>query len=129
MITIGKVSGLTGCHIETIRLYEKEGLLPTPGRTEGGHRLYSPEHTDRLICSRRCRELGFSMADIRQLLSLVDGEEVTCERVKSIVDAHLAEMRLKIVDLQTMENMLHELSDSCTGGDVPEGPIIEALQP
>ena len=129
MITIGKVSGLTGCNIETIRFYEKEGLLPSPGRTEGGHRLYSPEHTDRLIFIRRCRELGFSMADIRQLLSLVDGQEVTCERVKGIVDAHLVETRSKIADLQKMENTLNELSDSCAGGDVPDCPIIEALQP
>ena len=115
MITIGKASNLTGCHIETIRFYEKEGLIPAPDRTAGGHRLYTSAATDRLIFIRRCRELGFAMADIRQLLSLVDGQEVTCERVKSIVTAHLSETRKKIADLRRMETMLSELSDSCSG--------------
>ncbi len=129
MVTIGKASALSGCKIETIRFYEKEGLIPPPQRTEGGHRLYPPAATDRLIFIRRCRELGFAMVDIRQLLSLVDGQEVTCERVKRIVDAHLSETREKIADLRKMENILCDLSESCGGGDVPDCPIIEALQP
>lgn len=129
MITIGKASALTGCNIETIRFYEKKGLIPAPNRTDGGHRLYSPAATDRLIFIRRCRELGFGMLDIRQLLSLVDGQEVTCERVKSIVDAHLLATRERIADLRRMEDMLRDLSESCGGGDVPDCPIIEALQP
>ena len=83
-LSIGKVSAKTGCNIETIRFYEKETLLPAPDRTEGGHRLYSTKLVERLVFIRRSRELGFSMAEIRQLLSLVDGEQVSCERVKQI---------------------------------------------
>ena len=128
LLTIGKTSAATGCNIETIRFYEKEGLLPEPQRTQGGHRLYTQEQTERLIFIRRCRELGFSMADIRQLLSLVDGQEVTCERVKTILDAHLAQTKEKLADLRKMERTLFTLSESCDGSDVPDCPIIEALQ-
>ena len=93
MLTIGKVSSATGCNIETIRFYEKEGLLPAPARSSGGHRLYSAALVDRLSFILRCRNLGFSMPDVRQLLSLVDGHEVTQERVKGIVNEHLAATR------------------------------------
>ncbi len=95
MLTIGKVSAQTGCNIETIRYYEKEGLMPAPDRTPGGHRQYSDVLVDRLRFIRRCRELGFSTLDTRQLLSLVDGQEVTRDRVKHIVDEHLNETRAK----------------------------------
>lgn len=128
MLTIGKVSAQTGCNIETIRYYEKEGLMPAPDRTPGGHRQYSDVLVDRLRFIRRCRELGFSTLDTRQLLSLVDGQEVTRDRVKHIVDEHLNETRAKITDLQKMEQTLSALSTSCAGGDVPDCPIIETLQ-
>ena len=72
MLSIGRVAAETGCHIETIRYYEKEGLLPAPERTKGGHRLYTRQMVERLLFIRRSRELGFSMGEIRQLLSLVD---------------------------------------------------------
>lgn len=127
-LSIGKVAARTGCNIETIRFYEKEGLLPPPGRTEGGHRLYTTEMVGRLVFVRRCRELGFSMAEIRQLLSLVDGDQVSCERVKDIADQHLLDIRSKIADLRKMERTLRDLSSQCSGDDVPQCPIIEVLQ-
>jgi MerR family mercuric resistance operon transcriptional regulator len=127
-LSIGKVSAKTGCNIETIRFYEKETLLPAPDRTEGGHRLYSTKLVERLVFIRRSRELGFSMAEIRQLLSLVDGEQVSCERVKQIADQHLRDVRAKIGDLKRMEKTLDELSNRCSGEDVPQCPIIEELQ-
>ena len=83
---------------------------------------------DRLSFILRCRNLGFSMPDVRQLLSLVDGHEVTQERVKGIVNEHLAATREKIADLRKMELTLAALADSCDGDDVPHCPIIEALQ-
>lgn len=128
MLTIGKVSVATGCNIETIRFYEKEGLLPAPARSAGGHRLYSAALVDRLGFILRCRNLGFSMSDVRQLLSLVDGHEVTQERVKGIVSEHLSATREKIADLRKMEATLATLADSCNGDDVPHCPIIEVLQ-
>ncbi len=127
-LSIGKVAAQTACNIETIRFYEKEGLLPPPGRTEGGHRLYTTEMVGRLVFVRRCRELGFSMAEIRQLLSLVDGDQVSCERVKDIADLHLVDIRSKIVDLRKMERTLRDLAGQCSGDDVPQCPIIEVLQ-
>ncbi len=127
-VTIGKVARKTGCNIETIRYYEKESLLPQPGRTEGGHRLYTIAMVERLVFIRRCRELGFSMAEIRGLLSVVDGEQVSCERVKQIAEIHLHDIRTKIADLRKMERTLRDLSNQCSGKDVPECPIIDVLQ-
>ena len=127
-LSIGKVAAQTGCHIETIRFYEKEGLLPAPGRTEGGHRLYTKAMVERLVFVRRSRELGFSMDEIRQLLSLVDREQVSCERVQNIAELHLADIRSKIADLRKMERSLGELSLRCSGEDVPDCPIIRVLQ-
>jgi len=127
-VTIGKVARQTGCNIETIRYYEKESLLPQPGRTEGGHRLYTIAMVERLVFIRRCRELGFSMEEIRRLLSVVDGEQVSCERVKHIAETHLRDIRSKIADLKKMERTLRDLSSQCSGEDVPECPIIEVLQ-
>ena len=127
-LTIGKVATKTGCHIETIRFYEKEGLLPPPNRTEGGHRLYTSDMVGRLVFIRRSRELGFSMNEIRQLLTLVDGEQVSCERVKAIADEHRRDIRSKIADLRKMERTLRELSGQCSGENVPECPIIDVLQ-
>ena len=74
---IGALSAQTGVIIETIRYYEHEGLMPAPPRTAGGHRSYSEDHLKRLTFIRRCRELGFSMAEIRGLLALVDGGSYT----------------------------------------------------
>ena len=127
-LSIGKVAAQTGCHIETIRFYEKEALLPAPGRTEGGHRLYTKVMVERLVFIRRSRELGFSMAEIRQLLSLVDGEQVSCELVQNIAELHLGDIRSKIADLRKMERSLRELSLRCSGEDVPDCPIIQVLQ-
>jgi MerR family mercuric resistance operon transcriptional regulator len=128
MLSIGKVATETGCQIETIRYYEKEGLLPTPERTSGGHRLYTDQMVERLQFVRRCRELGFSMGEIRQLLSIVDGEHVSCERVKNIALEHLQDIQSKIQDLVKMERILRDLTDQCSGKDVPNCPIVDALQ-
>lgn len=81
-----------------------------------------------IIDCRRCREIGFSLDEIRDLLSLVDGEQASCERVKHIADDHLRDIRAKIADLRKMERTLDALSTQCSGDDVPECPIIEALQ-
>jgi MerR family mercuric resistance operon transcriptional regulator len=127
-IGIGELSKQTGCKIETIRYYEQKSLLPKPPRTDGGHRLYSEEMRGRLLFIRRSRELGFSMDEIRGLLSLVDGEQVSCERVKSMAEEHLRDIRAKISDLRRMQRTLSDLASRCSGEDVPDCPIIETLQ-
>ena len=125
---IGKLSRRGGCKIETIRYYERVGLVPEPPRTEGGHRLYDDGHLRRLVFIRRSRDLGFSIEEVRGLLSLVDGGEYTCGEVKEITVEHLRTIRKKIADLRRLEKTLAEISAKCEGGAVPECPVIDALQ-
>lgn len=127
-IGIGELSKRTSCKVETIRFYEHQGLLPKPPRTDGGHRLYNAEMVGRLLFIRRSRELGFSMEEVRQLLSLVDGKQISCERVKTIAEEHLQDIRTKIADLRKMQRTLVDLAGRCSGKDVPECPIIDMLQ-
>lgn len=125
--TIGWLSGQTGCNIETIRYYERIGLMPAPPRTEGGHRLYDEEHARRLTFIRRSRELGFTLEDVRGLLGLVDGGNYTCSEVKALTLGHRREVREKIADLRRLERTLGQISAQCEGGSIPDCPIIDAL--
>ncbi|GJL51316.1 MAG: MerR family transcriptional regulator [Nitrospirales bacterium] len=124
---IGTLSKQTGCNIETIRYYERIGLLPKPRRTEGRHRLYTRDQLKRLVFIRRSRELGFSLNEIRALLRLVDGKRYTCQEVKTIMEKHLGEVSEKISDLRRLQKTLNTISSQCEGGVVPDCPIIEAL--
>ncbi len=127
MVTIGGLSKQTGCNIETIRYYERIGLLPKPPRTEGGHRLYEREQIKRLVFIRRSRELGFSLDEIRTLLRLVDGKRYTCQEVKNLMEEHIGDIKKKITDLKRLQKTLGEISAQCQGGQIPECPIIDAL--
>lgn len=124
----GTLAQRSGVNLETIRYYEKISLLPQPNRSEGGHRVYDEEDLRRLSFIRRCREMGFSLKEIRGLLSLVDGEQISCKKVKGIADEHLQDIRAKISDLKKIERTLSTLSASCSDEEVRECPIIEALQ-
>jgi MerR family mercuric resistance operon transcriptional regulator len=124
---IGALSEQTGCNIETIRYYEREGLLPNPPRTEGGHRVYDEQHLKRLTFIRRSRELGFSLEEVRGLLRMVDGEHYTGAEVKSLTLDHLKDVRGKLADLKKLEKVLKQLADRCTGDATPDCPIVEAL--
>lgn len=126
--TRGLLAKRSGVNAETIRYYEKVSLLPVPARSEGGQRIYGESDFQRLSFIRRCREMGFTLDEIRKLLSLVDGEQVSCKQVKQMADDHLIEIRAKIADLRKIENVLSTLSADCSGDDVPECPIMEALQ-
>lgn len=125
-LTIGALSERTGVNIETIRYYEREGLLPAAPRTEGGHRVFSETHLRRLLFIRRSRALGFSGAEVQALLGLVDGG-YTCGEVRDLTLTHLAEVRAKVADLQRLEKTLETISSKCAGGGVPDCPVIEAL--
>lgn len=124
---IGALSKLTNCNIETIRYYERIGLLTPPPRTQGGHRQYSDEDVKRLTFVRRGRELGFTLEEVRELLTLVDGGHYTCEEVKTITLAHIDDVRRKIADLRTLYKVLKYTAAECSGGNVPECPIIDVL--
>ncbi len=113
-------------NIETVRYYERVGLLPEPPRSEGGHRLYAREHLDRLAFIRRSRELGFTLEAVRNLLGLVEGGH-SCGEIRDAALAHVKDIRRKIADLRRMERTLSETAARCEGGAAPECPIIEVL--
>jgi len=126
-LTIGTLSERAGCHIETIRYYERIGLMPRPARSEGGHRLYGEEQVKRLGFIRRSRELGFTLDQVRTLLRLVDGRRYTCAQVKRVTVEHLDEIHRKVEDLRKIERVLKDMATQCDGGAVPQCPVIDAL--
>lgn len=127
IVPIGKLSAYTGVNIETIRYYEKIGVLPSPPRSEGGHRLYGKEHLARLVFLRRSRELGFSLEEIRALLELVEAGDYTCGEVKALTLLHLHNVREKMRDLRKLEQALVDISSQCDGGTTQDCPILETL--
>jgi len=117
----------TGCNVETIRYYERIGLMHSTSRSEGGHRLYAEPAVRRLGFIRRTRQLGFTLEEVRTLLRLVDGGRYTCAQVKGITIHHLDDVRRKVADLQKIERVLREMAAQCEGGRVPKCPVIDAL--
>lgn len=124
--TIGKLSDHTGVKIETIRYYEKIGLMPSPPRNDGGHRVYGDEHTQRLRFIKRGRELGFSLENIRGLLGLED-KKPSCAQVYDISTEHLEEIRKKIADLKKLEKSLSVMAQRCNRNESPDCAIIKGL--
>ena len=124
---IGALSKRTGCNIETIRYYERIGLMPPATRSGGGHRLYGEAQSRRLRFIRRTRELGFTLDQVRTLLALIDGGRYTCAQVRRLTVHHLDEVRRKAADLRKIERVLAEMAARCDGGTVPKCPVIDAL--
>jgi len=126
-LTIGQLSRRTTVKIETIRYYEKIGIMPIPPRNSSGYRIYQDMHLERLYFVRRSRELGFSQAEVRKLLALVDKHEYTCSEVKEMTGRQLSNVRAKIADLKKLELVLAGMVDECDGGDIPHCPIVDIL--
>ncbi len=126
-LTIGTLARRTGCKVETIRYYEKIGVLPAPGRSSGGQRRYEPGHLKRLNFIRRARDLGFTIADVRSLLGFVDDKDRSCDEIQAIGTRHLEKVRARLTDLRAMERVLDDMVARCQGGTVPDCPIIDAL--
>lgn len=124
---IGALSKRTGCNIETIRFYERIGIMPNPARTQGGHRVYTQDHLKRLTFVRRSRELGFTLDQVRNLLSLVDSDDYTCDEVKEMTLEHMGDVRHKIADLRKLERVLNDMVSQCDRGAVPDCPVVDAL--
>ena len=124
---IGDISRATGVNIETIRYYERIGLLSRPSRTAARHRRYSSEHRQRLFFIRRARELGFSIAEIKALLGLSGTKSKRCADIKSLTEMHLTTIRAKIRDLQRLERTLADLAARCGDGRLPQCPVLDAL--
>lgn len=124
---IGKVARQIGCGIDTIRFYEKIGVLRRPRRTESGRRIYGPAEILRLTFICRARELGFSLGEARGLLDLAEEQERPCEDVKQAAIRHRQDVRRKISDLRALEATLGALIRQCEAGGPAECPLIDAL--
>ncbi len=124
---IGRMSHLTGVNIETIRYYERIAIMPKPDRTGGGNRQYNHDQLKRLSFVKKCRDLGFSLDEIRALLEMVDGHDFTCGEVHDMTVSHLNNINKKLSDLIQLEKTLSKMASQCSKGDVPECPIIETL--
>jgi Cu(I)-responsive transcriptional regulator len=125
--TIGELSRATGTKVETIRYYERIGLLPKPSRTAGNYRSYQARHFSRLGFIRKARELGFSLDQVRALLGLSDQKDRPCSDVDAIAAEHLAEVDSRIAALQRLRGELDDLLRQCRAGKIRECRIIDAL--
>ena len=126
-LPIGALSKQTGCNIETIRYYEKAGLLPVPARTPAGYRRYGSTHFKRLTFIRRARALGFSIEEVRTLLKLADERKRPCAEVRVVAGVHLKDDQAKIADLRALERVLRETVAKCASGRSSDCPLIESL--
>ena len=123
---IGQLSRQAGCNIETVRYYERIGLLPVPQR-RGRYRLYDDRDVGRLIFVRRARELGFTLDEVRALLHLARGGQSVCAEVRNISADHLSDVRGRIADLRAMERALAAAVAQCGTGQRLSCPMIDAL--
>lgn len=128
-LTIGDLGRTTGTKVETIRYYERIGLLPSPPRTQGNYRSYGAAELGRLSFIRRSRDLGFSLDQIRALLALAGDHSCDCADIDAIAGEHLRAVERKIADLSAMRRELKAVIASCSGGVVADCRIIEALGP
>ena len=127
-ISIGELSRRTGVNIETIRYYERINMMPHPPRTASGRRLYGHVESRTLAFIRRARELGFTLDEIRGLLTLAaEGGRQACVEVRGLAAQHLANVRAKIAGLKTMEGILADAVHRCDEGEPTDCPLINAL--
>ena len=113
--------------METVRYYERIGLMPSPARTNGGHRVYDEAHLKQLYFIRPAREPGFPFGRIQELLSLSSSDETSCEVASDIALGHLADVRQKISNLRALEATLENLLEACAERSDPACPIIDTL--
>ena len=125
---IGEFAKRSGSKVETIRYYEQQGLLPAPDRTVAGYRVYGPEDVARLGFITRSRALGFSIAEIRELMSLEENPALSCEQVDEVARRHRDQVRIKLAQLKRLDEALGELITGCHGGQRADCAILHALQ-
>lgn len=113
---IGELSQATGVDIETIRYYEKSGLLQAPERLANGYRTYGPLHLERLSFVRHCRALDMPLADVQRLLSFVDRPQADCGDINQLIDEHLGRVRARLKSMRALEKQLTTLRTHCEAG-------------
>ena len=126
MHLIGAAATMSGVHVETIRYYEREGIVPRAARTPSGRRRYTDQDIARLRLVRRCRDLGFSIPDIRMLLGLAAGGESPCANAKTVGERHLVKIRRKIGELRELERAVTKLVEHCDATRDP-CPMLDRL--
>ena len=125
---IGELAEQAGVDVQTVRYYEREGLIDAPSRTTSGYRSYGPQHLERLNFVRHCRSLDMPLADVKQLLELAGNRAVSCDVVDDIVQAHLERVHTKRVALEALERKLEALRSQCESGHrVADCGILEEL--
>ena len=128
-LSIGQVARRAGIGVETVRFYERQGLLEEPPRSGAGYREYPEAVVSRIHFIKRAKELGFTLKEIKELLSLRLDQTTTCADVKSRAEAKIADIEAKIRSLQSMKAALAKLTAACSGrGSHSECPILEALE-
>ncbi|MFP8966198.1 Cd(II)/Pb(II)-responsive transcriptional regulator [Pokkaliibacter sp. CJK22405] len=126
---IGELSSLTDCPVETIRYYEKQGLLPAPGRNQANYRVYGPTHLKRLQFILHCRALDMAQEEIRQLVDLQERPEAPCTEVDALLDEHLTHVEARIQQLSHLRDVLRDLRRQCDNlGPVSECAILDQLE-
>lgn len=126
---IGELARATSTKVETIRFYEKIGLLPAPARTGANYRAYNQNQLARLSFVRRARDLGFTLDQIRGLLALSDDRDQSCSAVDTVARQHVSEIDRKITDLRALRRELQEMLDQCSQETVSTCRIVESLAP
>lgn len=125
---IGELARKAGVDVQTVRFYEREGLIDPPARTASGYRTYTPKHLERLTFIRHCRSLDMALADVKRLLELSHDKSVSCDEVNSLVHQHLARVRAKREALEQLEKQLNALDAQCASGHrVADCGILEEL--
>ena len=126
---IGELAKLTDAQVETIRYYEREGLIPTPPRTESNYRSYGEQDAERLLFIRHCRSLGMSLDDIRTLQHFQASPELACDEINAMLDRHLQQTEQQILALQRLQNQLQTLRNTCQSHlDAGHCGILQNLQ-
>lgn len=125
---ISEAAQASGCHLETIRYYERIGLMPAPTRTGSGYRAYSAQDVERLRFITRGRDLGFSLDEIRSLMRLDQDGELACEDVTRLAREHLVDVQARIRDLERVARELQRTIGSCSGGVRAQCTILDALK-
>lgn len=110
---IGELALATQTQVETIRYYEREGLLPQAPRSEGNYRIYGTEHVERLAFVRHCRSLDMTLDEIRKLLSFKDAPQAECGEVNALIDEHIGHVAMRIGELKRLERQLKALREQC----------------
>jgi MerR family mercuric resistance operon transcriptional regulator len=128
VFSIGHVARLSGVGVETVRFYEREGLLEEPARRISGYRQYAEEAVKQIRFIKRAKLLGFSLKEIRELLTLRVDAETSCEQVKERAAAKLTEVEQKMAELQRMRQALLQAASLCDGeGPKSRCPMLDAL--